>query len=48
MVGVHETTAEVVEVHGENGEPPYLVRYDDGHEALVFPGSDAWVEHPKS
>ncbi|AII10073.1 DUF1918 domain-containing protein [Rhodococcus sp. ACS1] len=48
VVGVHETTAEVVEVHGENGEPPYLVRYDDGHEALVFPGSDAWVEHPKS
>ncbi|MDV7244136.1 MULTISPECIES: DUF1918 domain-containing protein [Rhodococcus] len=48
VVGAHAHTAEVVEVHGENGEPPYLVRYDDGREALVFPGPDAWVEHPQS
>ena len=37
---------EVLEVHGENGEPPYLVRWgDSGHEALFFPGSDASVAH---
>jgi hypothetical protein len=23
------------------------VRYDDGHEVLVFPGSDGWIDHPK-
>ncbi|WGW12444.1 DUF1918 domain-containing protein [Saxibacter everestensis] len=36
---------EIVEVHGPNGEPPYLVRFDDGHETLVFPGTDSSVEH---
>ena len=36
---------EIVEVRGEDGAPPYLVRFDDGHETLVFPGSDASVEH---
>lgn len=34
---------EVLEVHGENGSPPYLVRWSDGHEGLVFPGPDAHV-----
>ena len=34
----------IVEVHGQDGEPPYLVRWDDsGHTALVFPGPDAHV-----
>ncbi len=36
----------VTEVHGADGEPPYLVRFDDGHETLVYPGADAVVEHP--
>ena len=36
---------EVLEVHGPNGEPPYLVRWSDGHENLVFPGPDASVRH---
>jgi hypothetical protein len=34
----------VLEVRHENGEPPYLVRWDDNdHEDLYFPGSDATV-----
>ena len=44
-VGQIERDAEILEVHGENGEPPFLVRWsDDGHEGLVFPGSDASVQ----
>jgi hypothetical protein len=44
-VGQVERDGEILEVHGENGEPPFLVRWsDDGHEGLVFPGSDATVE----
>jgi hypothetical protein len=35
---------EVLEVRGPNGEPPYLVRWSDGHEGLVFPGPDALVQ----
>jgi Domain of unknown function (DUF1918) len=38
---------EIVEVRGAGGEPPYLVRFDDGHTALMFPGPDAIIEHPR-
>ena len=35
---------EVLEVHGEGGAPPYLVRWSDtGHVTLFFPGPDAHV-----
>jgi len=41
-----DRVAEVLEVQGADGGPPYLVRWlDDGHEGLFFPGSDAEVEH---
>jgi len=46
-VGEHDTDAEILEVRGKDGGPPYLVRWsDDGHQGLVFPGSDAVVTHP--
>lgn len=44
-VGEPNRTAEILEVHGEDGGAPYLVRFDDGHESLVFPGPDAVVHH---
>jgi hypothetical protein len=35
---------EILEVHGPDGDPPFLVRWrSNGHEALVFPGPDAHV-----
>lgn len=34
---------EILEVHGVEGGPPYLVRWSDGHEGLMFPGADAHV-----
>jgi hypothetical protein len=34
---------EIVEVRGADGAPPYLVRWSDGHEGLVYPGADAHV-----
>lgn len=36
---------EVIEVRGEQGQPPYVVRWSDGHEGLYFPGPDAAVHH---
>ncbi len=30
----------VVEVRGQEGGPPYLVRFGDGTERLISPGSD--------
>jgi hypothetical protein len=44
IVGSPDRTGEIVEVKGAQGEPPYLVRFDDGHTTLVFPGPDAVVE----
>jgi hypothetical protein len=44
-VGSVDVTMEIVEVRGEDGAPPYLVRYPDGHEGLFFPGSDCTIEH---
>ena len=38
VVGAHDKYGEIVEVRGENGGPPYLVRFTDGHESLVYPG----------
>jgi hypothetical protein len=47
-VGEHDRDGEIMEVRGEDGGPPYLVRWsDDGHEGLVFPGPDASVVHPE-
>ncbi len=36
---------EILEVHGSDGAPPYLVRWRDGHETVFFPSSDTIVEH---
>jgi hypothetical protein len=45
-VGEVRREGEVVEVRGEDGAPPYVVRWADGHEGLVYPGPDAHVEPP--
>jgi hypothetical protein len=47
IVGQSERVGEIVEVRGAGGEPPYLVRFDDGHTSLVFPGPDAVIEHSR-
>jgi hypothetical protein len=42
-VGDHDREGVILEVHGAGGDPPFLVRWSDGHEGLVFPGTDAIV-----
>jgi hypothetical protein len=45
-VGDPQQSAEILEVEGNNGEPPYRVRSEsNGREGMFFPGSDAAVEH---
>lgn len=39
----HRRDGEIIEVHGEDGAPPYVVRWADGHEGLCVPGPDAHV-----
>lgn len=45
-VGESDRVGEIVEVRGPGGEPPYLVRFADGREKLLFPGPDTIVESP--
>jgi uncharacterized protein DUF1918 len=43
-VGDRDRLGEIIEVRGSNGAPPYVVRFPDGHESLVYPGPDCVVE----
>jgi Domain of unknown function (DUF1918) len=43
-VGEHDRMGEIIEVRGRQGAPPYLVRFEDGHTGLVYPGADAVIE----
>lgn len=45
-LGERVRDGEILEVLGEAGSPPYVVRWgDDGHVSRIFPGSDSYVEH---
>jgi hypothetical protein len=46
-VGEQDRSGKIIEIRGDDGAPPYLVQFPDGHETLVFPGPDASVEHPE-
>ena len=44
--GEPERTGEVLEVRGEAGGPPYLVKWSpDGHTGLFFPAGTCTVVH---
>jgi len=45
QVGQADRHGEILEVRGADGGPPYLVRFDDGHETLLYPGADCVLEH---
>ncbi|MEV1176050.1 DUF1918 domain-containing protein [Nonomuraea sp. NPDC049784] len=47
IVGQGDRKGQIIEVRGENGAPPFFVRFDDGHEELVYPGPDAVVHPPE-
>lgn len=45
-VGEPDRDAEILEVLGPEGAPPYVVRWEeDGHVSRLYPGSDAYVDH---
>lgn len=43
-VGRQELVGDILEVRGREGEPPYMVRFSDGRESLVYPGPDCVIE----
>jgi len=44
-VGDADRTGTIIEIHGHGRTPPYLVRWEDGHESVFSPSSDTLVEH---
>lgn len=44
-VGSPDRQGEVIEVRGADGSPPYVVRFDDGHESVIQPGLDFELVH---
>jgi len=42
-VGEHERVGVITEVRGPDGAPPYLVKWDDGKQAVFFPSADCTV-----
>ncbi|MCL3999062.1 DUF1918 domain-containing protein [Streptomyces lavenduligriseus] len=44
VVGQGDRQGEITEVRGPEGAPPYMVRFDDGQETLVYPGPNAVIE----
>lgn len=45
IVGAAERAGEVIEVRGQSDSPLLVVRFDDGHEAILSPGSDCEIRH---
>ena len=45
-IGEARRAGKVEEVRGDNGGPPYLVRWDEsGRTTLLFPGPDCRIDH---
>jgi Domain of unknown function (DUF1918) len=47
-VGEVERTGEILEVLGSADRQHFLVRWDDGHESVYYPGNDATVRGARS
>ena len=44
-VGEPQRIGQIKEVRGDDGGPPYRVKWDqDGHTTLLFPGPDCTIE----
>jgi rRNA processing protein Gar1 len=46
-VGEQRRIGEILEVLGAADHPHYRVRWDDGHESVFYPSSDAIIQHAR-
>ena len=42
-VGMPARGGQILAVQGDEGRPPYRVRFDDGHQTLLVPGPDCLI-----
>ena len=43
--GEHARDGEILDVHGKDGAPPFIVRWDDGRVSSLYPSSDVLIHH---
>ena len=43
--GDEDRHGKIIEIHGQDGSPPYRVRWRDDHESIFFPTSGTTDEH---
>jgi hypothetical protein len=44
-VGDADREGVIIEIRGEDGAAPYVVRWKDGHQSVFMPSSDTVAEH---
>lgn len=44
-VGDDDRVGTITDIHGEDGAPPFVVTWEDGHESIFIPTSAMIVEH---
>lgn len=44
-IGEHRRTGQILEVLKTPGTEHYRVHWDDGHETIFYPSSDATISH---
>lgn len=45
-VGDIPREGEILEVLGESAHPHFSVRWDDGHESILYPAENVTLRHP--
>ncbi len=43
-LGTADRIGKIIDVQGAKGAPPYLVKFTDGHQTLLYPGPDCHIE----
>ena len=43
--GEAQRDGKILEVHGDDGGPPFVVRWEDGTTTTLYPSSDVKVQH---
>ena len=43
--GESQRDGEILEVHGEDDGPPFVVRWKDGRTTTLYPSSDITIHH---
>jgi hypothetical protein len=44
-IGEHDRHGIITMIRHSDGSPPYVVQWEDGHEAVFYPSADCTIKH---